>query len=75
MTTVKKTDVGIQNMMSGAGVSRTIWRDLRFSGQSEVLLEFLPIKPNCMLLVEADSCLSHAPTSGAFFAYYVFLIA
>ena len=34
----------IQNMTSGAGVSRTIWRDFRFSGQPEVLIEFLPMK-------------------------------
>ena len=28
-------------MTSGAGVSRTIWQNFRFSGQTEVLLEFL----------------------------------
>ena len=38
-----KTDGGIQNMMYGAGISRTIW-DFKLSGQPEVLLEFLPIK-------------------------------
>jgi len=39
-----KPDGGIQNMMSGAGVYRTVWWDFRFSGQIEVLLEFLLIK-------------------------------
>ena len=29
-------------MTSGAGVSRKIWQDLKFSGQSQLLLEFLP---------------------------------
>ena len=39
-----KTGRGIQKMTSGAGVSRTIWRDFRLSRQPEVLLEFITIK-------------------------------
>ena len=31
-------------MTYGADVSQTVWPDFRFSGQPEVLLEFLPIK-------------------------------
>jgi len=60
-----KMDRGIQNMTSRAGVSWTIWWDFRFSGQPEILLEFLsniiivPWPDYSMLLVEVSACLCH----------------
>ena len=65
--TLKKKDGRILNMTVGAGVSRTIWWDFRFSGQPKVL-EFLPIKlyfldqtMACFLLKPVPVYVIHAP--------------
>ena len=44
-------------MTSGAGVSRTIWRDFRFPGQPEVLLEFIHIKSILFVFIMCTSVL------------------
>ena len=61
---------GIQNIKLGGR-----WRDFRFCGQPEVLLEFLPhqivvpLSDYGMLLVETGPCLCDPATSDVFFAY------